>query len=172
MATKLFGAFLLFLILPWFGAQIEVNNVDQFGKNYNEVRRAYGSPIIHEYMELKMESGSFLFWTASLSLQDTITKGYHAEKGCHIHPDSVLQEDDIFRKRISDSTFAFIGILTMGNQHDHRFRSIYYDTVCAADIQLPAYGRPCHTSFKPNTAEITIEKADSILQSWGTSRLE
>ena len=119
-----------------------------------------------------MESGYFLFWTSPLSLQDTITKGYHAEKGCHIHPDSVLQEDDIFRKRISDSTFAFVGILTMGNSRDHRFRSIYYDTVCATDIQLPAYGRPCNTFFKPNTTEITIEKADSILQSWGTSRLE
>lgn len=123
-------------------------------------------------MELKTELDSFLYWETPLSIQDTITKGYHAGKGCYIHPDSVLQEDDIFRKRISDSTFAFIGILTMGNPYTHRFRSIYYDTVCATAIELHSNDKRCHTPFKSRVTEVTIETADSILRSWGTSRLK
>ena len=107
-----------------------------FGKNYNSERLKYGSPTIHDYMLLDISWDSVKNWETPLSIQDTISIGYHSGKGYYIHPDSVIQEDDIYRKRISDTTFAYIGILTFGNIKNHRFRSIYYDTTCANSINL------------------------------------
>ena len=142
----------------------------KFGKQYNAIRLKYGSPIIHDYMELHMDGEGYESWRIPSQMHDTISKGFHAGKGFYIHEDSVLQEDDIFRRRISDTTFAFIGILTRGNIHENRFTSIYYDTACANSIGFDN-GLPC-TFEHGDINEISIEEADSILNSWGTSRIK
>lgn len=139
-----------------------------FGKDYNSIRIKYGSPIIHEYMQNVICEDSFQRWITPLPVQDTITIGYHAGKGMYVHPDSVLQEDDIFRKRINDSLYLFVGILTYGNIHKVEFKCIY-DTVCAKSIDLNNYGKMC-PSFNTKINDISIDVADSILKAWGTSR--
>lgn len=150
------------------------NKFDIFGKSYNKTRNEYGSPIIHDYMiEIRLPFDSIMSFETPIEIQNTIKKGYHAGKTFYIYKDSILQEDDIFRKRISDSTFAFIGILTYGNRQTHSYSSIYYDTTCAKDIGLKDFGKSCTCSFPKNELnKISITKADSILEAWGTSRIK
>ena len=144
----------------------------KFGKQYNTIRQQYGSPVIHNYMKLKSTSDSYENWITPLGIHDTITAGFHAGKGFYIHQDSVLQEDDIFRKRIDDSTFAYVAILTYGNLNKNRFSSIYYDSVDAGYLKLKAWEifnpKNSHRTF--TTKQLTIYQADSILQEWGTGR--
>ncbi len=132
----------------------------------------YGSPILHDYLKLKDADEEFEHWQIPLEIQDTITTGFHAGKGFYIHRDSVLQEDDIFRKRIDDSTFAFVAILTYGNLKKNEFTSIYYDSVDARDLK-PKVSEYVNYKYARQFAarKITIDQADSILAAWGTGRL-
>jgi hypothetical protein len=146
----------------------------QFGKRYNAVRLQYGSPVIHDYMVLGTHDNRFESWEIPGQIPDTITTGFHEGKGIHIHKDSVLQEDDIFRKRIDDTTFAYIGILTYGNPGKHEFSSIYLDSVDVrkvnSNVDDNLYPYTSYRTF--TTTQLTIQQADSILNTWGTSRFK
>lgn len=147
----------------------------KFGKQYNKVRLEYGSPIIHDYLVLEYTEESYECWGIPKEIHDTIRMGFHEGKCFYINPDSILQEDDIFRKRINDTTFAFIGILTFGNSKEHEFSSIYYDTVDARYLKLSGFEYLERGKDYPhynNKRKLTIEEADSILNSWGTSRIK
>jgi hypothetical protein len=89
-------------------------------------------------MTLENADEDFELWRTAQEIHDTIRPGFHAGKGFYIHKDSVLQEDDIFRKRINDSTFVFVAILTFGNLKDSKFTSIYYDSVDERELRLTA----------------------------------
>lgn len=144
----------------------------KFGKQYNIVRVKYGSPILHDYLELE-STGRFELWEIPEEIHDTIRTGFHAGKGFYIIGDSVLQEDDIFRKRIDDSTFAFLAIITYGNLAKSEFTDIYYDSVDARQLKLSASEYGERTKYRQYTkTEITIDQADSILSSWGLSRFK
>lgn len=163
------------IILCAFFAVLGCNTRDtKFGKQYNAVRETYGSPIIHDYMDLTTTDEDFERWQIPLQVHDTIRTGFHAGKGFYIHQDSILQEDDIFRKRIDDSTFAFVAILTYGKANKHNFTSIYYDSVDARKLKLKAIewlnAANNQRNFTPK--ELTIKEADSILNAWGTSRFK
>lgn len=146
----------------------------KFGKQYNATRLKYGSPIIHDYMELKTADEGFELWRTPPEIHDTIASGFHAGKGFYINDDSVLQEDDIFRKRIDDSTFAFIGILTYGNLTKNQFTAISLSSVDARELELKAmeylYSKNKYRDFPRR--DLTIKQADSILHAWGTSRFK
>lgn len=146
----------------------------RFGKQYNGIRVKYGSPILHDYMQLEYADDGAEFWRTPMDIHDTIKTGFHAGKGFYIHKDSILQEDDIFRRRIDDSTFAYIGILTYGNLNNHRFTSIYYDSIDSRELTLGAMEvlktNNTYRSFR--SIELTINEADSILSLWGTSRFK
>lgn len=146
------------------------NYAQRFDKAYNPVRKIYGSPVIHDYMELALDGDTSRKWSTPNAIQDTITKGFHADKVMYVYPDSVLSEDDWFRKRLSDSTFAFLEISTYGNPHTRKFTSILYDTVCASELGLECHGKRCITGVNPFAKDLNIKQADSILASWGTSR--
>jgi len=144
-----------------------------FGKQYNPIRTKYGSPILHDYMKLQSSDDEFELWRAPIEIHDTIKTGFHAGKGFYIFPDSVLQEDDIFRKRIDDSTYAFVAILTYGNLKKNEFRSIYYDSVDVRELKLQASEYMNYKGTRQfTTRKLTIDEADSILAVWGTSRLK
>ncbi|MBL3657222.1 hypothetical protein [Fulvivirga sediminis] len=150
-------------------------NDTQFGKQYNAIRMEYGSPVIHDYMRLRIADTDFENWRAPQTMHDTISIGFHAGKGFYIHHDSILQEDDIFRKRINDSTFVFIAILTHGNLKKHQFTNIYYDTVDERSLKLTAKEYLNNNSdyknyYNSERQNLTIEEADSILTEWGTGR--
>lgn len=125
-------------------------------------------------MKLEASVEDFETWGIPRGIHDTISTGFHAGKGFHIHKDSTLQEDDIFRKRIDDTTFAFIAILTFGKLSKNQFTSIYYDSVDAKALTLKAYkylnGDIRRRQF--HKKDLTIHEADSILSSWGTSRFK
>ncbi|SHG39701.1 hypothetical protein SAMN04488109_0045 [Chryseolinea serpens] len=146
----------------------------KFGKQYNSVRLKYGSPIIHDYMKLEISDEDFENWRIPRAIHDTISTGFHAGKGFYINKDSTLQEDDIFRKRIDDTTFAFVAILTFGKVSKNQFTSIYYDSVDEKELTLKATeylnSDTRHREF--HKKDLTIEEADSILSSWGTSRFK
>ena len=144
----------------------------KYGKQYNTIRLKYGSPVIHDYMELKTADEGFELWRIPPEIHDTITSGFHAGKGFSIYEDSILHEDDIFRKRIDDSTFAFIGILTRGNLIRNQFTSIYLGSVDARELKLNAmeYLNSENKYRDFPRKELTIKQADSILHAWGTSR--
>lgn len=145
----------------------------RFGKQYNRIRVKYGSPILHDYLVLKSADEGFEHWRIPDEIHDTITTGFHAGKGFYIHNDSILQEDDIFRRRIDDSTFAFVAILTYGNLKNNEFSSIYYGSVDERELKLKAseyLNYKNHRQFARR--ELTIDEADSILAAWGTSRFK
>lgn len=143
----------------------------RFGKQYNSTRAKYGSPILHDYMALESSDDEFELWRAPIEIHDTIKTGFHAGKGFYINPDSTLQEDDIFRKRINDSTFAFVAILTYGNVRKNKFTSIYYDSVDERQLKLSASEYLNDNKYREYTRkDLTINEADSILAVWGTSR--
>jgi hypothetical protein len=122
-------------------------------------------------MTLKNAEEDFELWRTPQEIHDTITTGFHAGKGFYIHKDSVLQEDDIFRKRINDSTFAFVAILTFGNLKESKFNSIYYDSVDERELKLRPTQLDDFEKYKTYPeVYLTIIEADSILRSWGTSR--
>ncbi|MEL7002408.1 MAG: hypothetical protein AAFN93_06705, partial [Bacteroidota bacterium] len=149
----------------------------KFGRQYNEIRIEYGSPIIHDYLELESTSDDYECWGISRKIHDTIRIGFHEGKCFHIAKDSTLYEDDIFRKRINDSTYVFIGILTYGNRRDHKYEAIYYDTADARSLNVPAAKYLNNNNdymkyYESGKMDLTIEQADSILAEWGTSRTE
>jgi len=163
------------MILIFFGVLSCETSDTKFGKQYNGIRLKYGSPILHDYLELERADEDFELWRIPSEIHDTIRMGFHAGKGFYIHNDSVLQEDDIFRKRINDSTFAFIAILTYGNLEKNEFTSIYYDSVDERQLKLKAseylyLDRREYRHYKHK--ELTIDEADSILTVWGTNRLK
>jgi hypothetical protein len=122
-------------------------------------------------MELQSSDDEFELWRIPMEIQDTIKTGFHSGKGFYIHPDSTLQEDDIFRKRINDSTFAFVAILTYGNLRKNEIRSIYYDSVDERQLRLRASEYLNNDRYqKYRTKDLTIDQMDSILSVWGTSR--
>ncbi len=143
----------------------------KFGKQYNKVRVKYGSPILHDYLKLESTDGKFELWEIPQEIHDTIRAGFHAGKGFYIIRDSILQEDDIFRKRIDDSTFSFVAIVTYGNPTKNEFTNIYHDSVDARQLKLSTSEYGERTKYRQYTKkEITIEQADSILSSWGINR--
>ncbi len=176
---KLFIAAIFLATVIWILYNLRIKSIDtKFGIQYNATRIEYGSPIIHDYLELQSSDNTFEHWHIPDEIHDTIRSGFHAGKGFYIHQDSILQEDDIFRKRINDSTFIFIGILTYGNLKKHKFSSIYYDTVDARSIISTAFehldNNPDYMNYyrKHESLDLTIQQADSILNEWGTSRTE
>lgn len=149
----------------------------KFGKQYNSVRLKYGSPIIHDYLEFEYGDSDRECWGIPKAVHDTISIGFHEGKCFNIGDDSVLYEDDIFRKRINDSTFLFVAIITYGNPKSHYYKAIYYDTVDIRSLNISTSSYLSkdnrYKEYYDNDAQdLTIEQADSILTAWGTSRSE
>lgn len=140
----------------------------KFGKAYNQIRKTYGSPIIHEYMRLKSTSDDFEHWRTPESTNGKFDKGFHYGKGFYIHEDSVLQEDDVFRIRINDSTYQQINILTYGKPNSVEFNCILFKVDSREVEQSPFEYLNADLKFpKYDSQKISIDQADSILQLWG-----
>jgi hypothetical protein len=151
----------------------ENGSIAKFGKPFNNLRSKYGAPIIHDYLCFETATDKMETWGLSKEIQDTITAGFHEGKGVFLKTDGLLDEKDIFRKRINDSTFIMLGILTyVSKDMKVEFTNIWSDTVSARTIGL---ARTSQTNFErvDNPRQnLTIQEADSILQSWGTSRFK
>ena len=151
----------------------ENEKASKFGLAFNKTRLKYGAPVIHDYLCLESTSEKMESWSLSKEIQDTISIGFHDGKGVFLQTDGLLEEKDIFRKRINDSTFVMLGILTyVSKDMKVDFPDIWYDTISAGSIGLSKKTR--EGSERTNTPKygLTITQADSVLRSWGTSRTE
>lgn len=141
----------------------------ELGISFNSERLKYGAPIIHSYLCFQSTSEKMESWGLAYELEDTMKGGYHAGKGIFHSKGALLDEKDIYRKRIDDSTLIMLGILTyVSKDFKVEFPSIWYDTLNASSVGL---SKPVITERKFNARwDLSIEQADSILHSWGTSR--
>lgn len=145
--------------------------LSKFGHPFNKTRLKYGAPIIHDYLCFESGSPKMESWGLPKEIQDTITVGFHEGKGVFLTSEGILDEKDIFKKRLNDSTFIMLGILTyVSKDMKVDFPNIWYDTISTSTIGL---SKKYHTNFESvhtQRQSLTIQQADSILQSWGTSR--
>lgn len=145
------------------------NPQTKFGTALNPTRLKFGAPIIHKYMCFESITQEMENWETPIDFQKSCKKGFHAGKGIFLKSDADLDEKDIYRHRINDSTFEMLGILTEIRKGEVSFPNIWYFTV---DVR---YIFPENISIVPSRISneikhLNIGQADSILSVWGTSR--
>lgn len=126
----------------------------------------YGAPIIHDYMCFDQGTMKMEGWDAPVEYQLSAVTGFHAGKGVFLQSEAELDEKDIYRHRIDDSTFEFLGILTEVRNGVVSFPNIWYDTIDVNTIK----GEHTERVFTNTKTHLSIEQADSTLSKWGTSR--
>lgn len=143
----------------------------KYGREYNKIRLQVGAPIIHNYMCLETPNATFEeSWRMPKALQMKAKNGFHAGKTIFLQSEAQLDEKDIFRKRIDDTTFMMLGILTEVRNGKTEYPSIWFMTVDARDISLAEDNRAGREHKMGFTSKFTIHQADSVLQSWATAR--
>jgi hypothetical protein len=135
------------------------------GRALNEQRLKYGIPIIHDYLCFDRWTGKVEGWDAPISYQLSTQRGFHAGKGVFLTSDAEMDEKDIYRKRVNDSTFAMLGISTEVYNGVTSF-NVWYGLVDLNTILNKQSNRQLEVYRK----DLTIQQADSILGSWETSR--
>lgn len=147
--------------------------LSKFGQSFNKTRLKYGAPIIHDYLCYESATDKMESWGFSKEIQDTITVGFHEGKGIFLKSEGMLDEKDIFKKRINDSTFIILGILTYVSKYMKvYFPNIWYDTVSVSTIGSLRESQTNFERINSPRQNLTIQQADSILQSWGASRIK
>ena len=139
------------------------------GKSLNPTRLKFGVPVIHNYMCLESVTNKMESWGTPVDFQKNAKTGFHAGKGVFLISDAELDEKDIYRHRINDSTFEMLGILTEVRNGKASFPNIWYHTV--DEHYLFAESKISNPTRLSNEIQhLNINQADSILATWGTSR--
>jgi len=112
----------------------------------------------------KMES-----WETPATFQKTAKTGFHAGKGIFLQSDPDLDEKDIYRHRLNDSTFETLGILTEVRNGKSSFPNIWYSTVSEEYLFAKSKSEVSAETAK-EMQQLSITQADSILSAWNTSR--
>jgi hypothetical protein len=138
----------------------------RFGRSHNNLRLKYDVPIVHDYLCFVASSKIEESWRAPIDFQLASPKGFHAGKTIFPDTGAELDEKDIFRHRIDDSTFNMLGFVTEVRDGAVTVRSIWYDTIDVKIVTHQELGR----RFSDTRKGLSLQQADSILASWGTSR--
>jgi hypothetical protein len=156
MHSELNAVLVLMFILSSSMLRGQNTDVDRFGKSYNEVRIQLGIPIIEEsWLRDSSSTSTRVKWMNKL--HGVLPKdALHLAKFVRFEDGRLTGDEDIYSKFISDSINYRVFFL-------YKFESKEWLS------KLQTY----HYNTSPPGLEqvrITVEQADSIINSWGLSR--
>jgi hypothetical protein len=92
---------ILFMSLTSF-SNLTFQDGNKFGLEYNAVRQKFGAPLVKPNMQLDTTYGSWFLYAIPVEPR---TSAYHYSKAvCLVIDDKVIQEKDIYRKYLDDTT--------------------------------------------------------------------